>query len=599
MPTLQRRRGHKVTSTLTQSSFHPEPVSFQFGSGVFKGSENGVYFIDQDSTSEDKSTWICSPLWICAKTRDAKSGSWGRLLEWLDDDGVKHTWAAPAELLQGDGTDIRKELARQGLSISTTRQARERLIAYIQNVPIEQRARCVDRLGWNGNVFITPQETIGDQSEPVVFQNNSAVEPAFTSSGSIEEWRDHIAALAAGNSRLVFAISVAFAGVLAEIAGEDSGGFHFRGGSSSGKTTCLKVAASVWGNPDRYTRVWRATANGLEGLATLHNDGVLILDELSQMNPKEAGECAYMLANGQGKSRAGRYGTARQTAQWRLLFLSAGEESLSAIMSKAGQQANAGQEVRMADIVADAGVGLGAFEVLHHCLTPQELSTRLKDASFRYHGTAGMEFLRIIVRNRAKLAQEIASVVFAFVTKASPKVASGQVGRVARRFGLVAVAGELATSYGLTGWDRGQSFKASLDCFNAWLDAFGTSHQEHRRIVEHACRFLEAHGASRFEDLRATSEVKTTNRVGFFRDSIENGREFLVLPQSFKSEFCVGFDRKTVIDALAETGMLIPGNNGPSQSIKIPALGGTQRVYVLRNSENNADDISGTDGTPF
>ncbi|CEK09175.1 DUF927 domain-containing protein [Legionella hackeliae] len=39
----------------------------------------------------------------------------------------------------------------------------------------------------------------------------------------------------------------------------------------------------------------------LEGLASLHNDGLLILDELSQMDPREAGEAAYLLANGQGK----------------------------------------------------------------------------------------------------------------------------------------------------------------------------------------------------------------------------------------------------------------------------------------------------------
>ena len=40
-----------------------------------------------------------------------------------------------------------------------------------------------------------------------------------------------------GNSRMVFALSVAFAGPLIEPAGEDSGGFHLRGVSSTGKST--------------------------------------------------------------------------------------------------------------------------------------------------------------------------------------------------------------------------------------------------------------------------------------------------------------------------------------------------------------------------
>lgn len=53
-----------------------------------------------------------------------------------------------------------------------------------------------------------------------------AIEPAYLESGTVDEWRDSVATLAVGNSRLVFALSVAFASALAEIASEDSGGFH-------------------------------------------------------------------------------------------------------------------------------------------------------------------------------------------------------------------------------------------------------------------------------------------------------------------------------------------------------------------------------------
>ena len=72
-----------------------------------------------------------------------------------------------------------------------------------------------------------------------------------------------------------------------------------------------------------------------------HNDRLLILDELSQCDPKEAGESAYLLANGQGKARALRNGTARASQRWRMLLLSAGEESLSSLMARAGRKTNA------------------------------------------------------------------------------------------------------------------------------------------------------------------------------------------------------------------------------------------------------------------
>ncbi|SEG02815.1 protein of unknown function [Nitrosospira multiformis ATCC 25196] len=186
----------------------------------------------------------------------------------------------PLELLESDGADVRRELARLGLHISPNQFARGLLAAYVKVWPVEARARCVDRLGWHGNTFVTPTGAIGETEELVVFQNSHAIEPAYTEVGTVEEWRDSVAALAAGNTRLVFALSVAFAGALAEIAGEDSGGFHLRGASSSGKSSALKLAASVWGNPSAYVRLWRGTVNGLEGLATLHNDGLLILDEI-------------------------------------------------------------------------------------------------------------------------------------------------------------------------------------------------------------------------------------------------------------------------------------------------------------------------------
>ena len=91
--------------------------------------------------------------------------------------------------------------------------------------------------------------------------------------------------------------------------------------------------------------------NGLEGLAAVHNDGLLILDELSQIDPKEAGEAAYLLANGQGKNRASKLGTIKPSNRWSLIFLSAGEESLTTLMARAGQRTNAGQEISIFKIL--------------------------------------------------------------------------------------------------------------------------------------------------------------------------------------------------------------------------------------------------------
>jgi uncharacterized protein (DUF927 family) len=574
------KAGEKLKPDVSEDG---ELVSHSYGGGRFDVGQRGVFFIGKDTEGNEQAPkWVCSRLQVIAKTRDSKSGEWGRLLEWLDDDSVKHQWAMPLELLQGDGSIVRSELARLGLSISPSKRERDLLATYLQVWPINDRARCVERLGWHGGVYVTPSESIGQDGEIVVFQNAHAVEPALSILGSMEQWRDSVATMAAGNSRLVFALSVAFAGPLADIAGEDSGGFHFRGASSSGKSTALKVAASVWGNPNTYPRLWRATDNGLEGLAALHNDGLLILDELSQIDPNKAGEAAYMLANGQGKARASRTGAARQSARWRVFVLSAGEESLAGIIAKSGNKANAGQEIRLADIEADAGAGMGAFEDTHNQLTPNAFALALKDASVKSHGAVGVEWLRQIVSHRSGLADLVTNISNQFVTQALSAEVSGQANRVARRFALVAAAGELATSFDLTGWPQGESVNAAEKCFSSWLESFGgTGNREERAILSQVKAFFEAHGASRFEDTSATGEQKVINRVGFYRSVQDGEREFLVLPEPFRREVCAGLDPKLATKVLLEAGWLRPGNDGkPTQKPRINGMG-TPRCYVL------------------
>lgn len=551
----------------------------------------GVYFIGKDKDGNEKAPlWLCSPLRIVAMTRDAKSAEWGRLLEWEDAEGVRHQWAMPMELLQGDGLDVRRELARLGLRIAPGKAARDMLATYLQVWPVTERARCVERLGWCGGVFVLPDNAIGD-GERVVFQNAHALEPALFVAGTVAQWRAEVAAPAAGNSRMVFAISCALAGPLLGITGDDSGGFHLRGASSCGKSTALALAASVWGAPKEYARLWRTTANGLEGLAALHNDGLLILDELSQVDPREAGDAAYMLANGQGKTRASRTGGARPAARWRLLFLSAGEESLSALMAKGGKRANAGQEIRLADIEADAGAGLGAFECLNGQPSSQALSDTLKDAAARLHGAVGVEWLHRLAQDRAALAGAIGAAVREFVHDHAPEGAAGQVLRVARRFGLVAEAGEVATRYGLTGWQPGEAEAAAGRCFASWLEAFGgPGRREDRALLQQVRAFFEAHGASRFQDVD-DPEARIVNRAGFYRTGTDGARQFLVLPEVFRREVCEGFDAKTAAAALVAAGVLEAGADGKSSRTLTPrALGQKVRVYAFTRKLLEADE---------
>lgn len=217
-------------------------------------------------------------------------------------------------------------------------------------------------------------------------------EDTFRRAGTLETWQASVARLCEGNTRLMFAVCCALAGPLMRPAGIESGGFHFRGASSVGKTTALKVAASVWGRPSFMQR-WRTTDNALEATAVQHCDCTLILDEIGQVDGKVVGDCAYLLANEQEKNRNTRGGMNRKRRTWRLLFLSSGEKSLASHMEEAGRRVMAGQEVRMVDIPLDAGAGMGGLECLHDHDSPAALADAVTGAAARSYGTPGRVWL--------------------------------------------------------------------------------------------------------------------------------------------------------------------------------------------------------------
>lgn len=550
----------------------------------------GVFYEGIDAEGNKKPpVWVCSRLDVEARTRDQDGGGWGYLLTFADPLGNAKQWAMPARMLSGDGGEYRATLLGMGLLISSTPAARNLLTQFIQTRRPDEFASCTDRIGWhNGAAFVLPHETIGDDAERIVFQTDNAVENTFRTKGTAQQWRDRVGALCVGNSRLVFAVACAFAGPTLRPAGMESGGFHFRGDSSSGKTTALKVAASVYGGASFLQR-WRTTDNALEAIAAQHSDCLLILDELAQVDPKTAGECAYMLANEQSKARATRTGAPRTRLSWRLLFLSAGELGLADHMAEGMKRTRTGQEVRMADIQADAGVGLGAFENLHGHDGGSAFSRHITDRAASVYGAPGHEWLQWLCANAQTLKARIRGDATRLGAEMVPTGASGQVERVAARFALVGAAGELATEAGLTGWSAGESERAALACFNAWLAARGgAGNGEVAAMLRQVRRFLESHGDGRFPFWHRGADdhaPKTLQRAGVRRmvgaDGVPiktnsqyaaefgDGRmpaalgeeisfEYFVLAETFKSEVCQGFDAQAVARVLLDHGCLIP-----------------------------------------
>ncbi len=431
-------------------------------------------------------------------------------------------------------------------------------------------------------------------AERIIFQSASNNPNPFKQAGTLEDWQA-MAALAVGNSRLGLALSAAFAASLLYPTGMEGGGFHFRGNSSSGKTTLLQAAGSAWGGGSNgYVRTLRATSNGLEGVCALHCDSLLCLDELGMIDGKEAGNVAYMLASGVGKMRAGQRGEARPPAEWRILFISSGEISLADKMAEdvRGIRAAAGQQVRVLDIPVDAGAGLGAWENLHGFANGDAFARHIKAASLANYGHAARAFLVAITKDFDNIAPQLKDDMDAFYREALPLNCDGQVSRAAQRFALVGAAGEMAARLGILPWPEGEAINAAKRCFKDWLAGRGgigsAEKYDHLATVR---KFIELHGTSRFEPMGSMFPtdgageplgLRIVNRAGYrqFRSDARD-YEYLITPEVWKSEVCKGLDASAVAKTLANLGMMDTEKGRWTKLVRLPGNATATRVYVV------------------
>ena len=548
----------------------------------FEIRDDGVFYCKEEGKLP---IWLCPKLEITALSRDPNNENWGRVLEFNDADGHSHRWVMPDTFL-GNGEQATSELFRQGLTLHPDLKRKRYLLEYLATTPVEAKVRCIDHTGWYKQSFILPDKVYypSSKNEEALIYHSDYVLHNYRQLGTLDEWTYNISSYCASNSRLMFAVAMAFAGPLVGLLGLESGGFHLVGESSIGKSTALAVAASVYGNKD-YVRTLRATDNGLEGLAAQHNHALLILDELSQLNSRIAGEVLYMLANGQGKTRAFRTGLARNILIWCLLFLTSGELTLRAHLESAGQTIKAGQEIRSVNISADAGKGFGIFEDLHGHKDGASLSNYLKAQCQKNHGSAIDAFLTCLVKeDKEKILKKRNEIAQNFLTRIMGNDAHGQVKRVVERFALVATAGELAIEWGIVEWAMGDCIEAAFTCLESWINDHresGMSSSEEEKIIEQASHFFLSQ-SSRFSPFFVKSSDKLNNRAGFEDESISKptSGDYYVLPKTYRKELCKGFEPQAVTALLLRKGFLLRYPNGEVvASIHVPALGTTTRLY--------------------
>jgi putative DNA primase/helicase len=431
---------------------------------------DGIYVLADGDSSDP--IFVCGPLRVNAQFSDSEGRGHGRLISVKSTLGTWHDIPVFTAELQRRPGHILATLLDHGLELAPDKQAKDRLLMFLRLSKPETQLQTVKRMGWVGGEyagFVLGSALIGRQDVlPVSIRAIGGLAP----SGDASSWRTEIGEKCVGNPLMVLATSLSFMGPLLAPLGMGSGGLHFRGASSSGKTTLLAIAASVWGS-QRLISSWSGTRNGLEAIAGAMNDMLLPLDEIAEIAPRDLHGAIYMLGNGAGKARMTKDAHLADQAAWRLALISSGEISVRDKLKEARLETMAGHEVRLIDVEADSRA-YGVFDNLHGEQSAAAFADNLRKSATGCHGTVGKEFIRLMIeRSTVSKGHELEQLVRKHSTiwlDKLPVILDGQVERVAKRFAAIGLAGEIATRFGLTGWPQHEAFQAAELVFHEWHD---------------------------------------------------------------------------------------------------------------------------------
>jgi putative DNA primase/helicase len=268
---------------------------------------------------------------------------------------------------------------------------------------------------------------------------------------------------------------------------------------------------------------------------------------------------------------------------WRVFVLSSGERSVTTRIEEAGQQVMAGQEVRLINLQIKRR--FGAWDDCGQ-VDGAALSNSIVNAAASHYGLAGRIFLGKLTDDERGWRAAWKDMQGRLGFKAES--ADGQDQRVAARFALIALAGEVATQYGVLPWEPGTAAQAAAAMFGIWkADRGATGNSEPRKVIEQVRDFIERHGA-RFEPLgdgddndddnrRPVRKPAVRDRAGWF----EGDGVYLFTSGGLK-EALAGFDREPALKVLADVGAIErPAKGGRWQTQRwIPGVGNVRICRV-------------------
>lgn len=332
---------------LAEDSGAPEELLVPFG---YEVTPAGTYSVRIGRDGGDERERIChSPLFISALSSDIDGQGTRVVLRWHDGNGWRSRSVArkTAMVARSLAEESDNDVPVSSVSASPIVEYLEAFVAV--NTPRLPVTKTSTVLGWRDNGFLWGTTLIGPDGpvvpSPLTLNTEdpgiAQLASSFRTKGTFEDWQKAIEAIAP-HPRLMLALYASVCPPLLKLVA-DAPNFlvDWSGETSQGKTTALRVAASVWGYPhdrDGLIRMWDATTTYVERASAFGSDLPMMLDDSKRAKPAIISKIIYAVAQGAGRGR-GTVGSVQVSGTWRTVLLSTGEAPLTSYSTDGGAAA--------------------------------------------------------------------------------------------------------------------------------------------------------------------------------------------------------------------------------------------------------------------
>lgn len=414
-------------------------------------------------------------------------------------------------------------LANKGLDVDTIN--RTELVHFISmfkrlnNIPDENIAT---RLGHVKGRFIHP--LIDDDIRLVIYEEGyKQLANAFKTKGSIEDYSEKVFKPIKESPMVMTFVYASLGSILLHDFNVDPFVVDMASKTSTGKTTALRVSASIWGT-ERLINEWNTTPIDLERKASILNSFPSMYDDTRKAKPYLLSDVVYQFSGGKSKGR-GNVQSVDVVKTWNNILLSTGETSIVEYGNeKAGVSARV---ITLQDKPFNDDVNIRA----------------LYEGIESNYGHLGLAFIEQYSKQKASYKDSFKAYEGIYIDKAGENEVMQ---RVARYFAVLMVAGEILND--IAGFEH-DHYKNVDIAFNRML-ATNKTLDKPRELLE---GLLEELDASRNSITGAGyGEVYNTELKAIFH------KDYLCVLSKPMKDY-LGHELRTITKEWEERGYLIAG----------------------------------------